>query len=730
MDQVLASIALDIGVFSTYTYEVPPELAGRVRPGVLVEVPFGRGNRVKQGFCIGPAEGPVPGMKAILSLVAEEPLISPAFIDICRWISAYYECPLGEVLAGLVPPGVRRRTVARLPAAYRALTADPGAAGRARGQAAVLTFLSAQAGVVPAVRIMEVTGCSAALLKTMEKRGLLARTPILPVSDAPVELLNEPVTDLTGEQTAALGTISGLIAAGGFGVVLVKGVTGSGKTELYIRAIREVIARGRRAILLVPEIMLTPQMSVRFGRYFPRLALIHSRLSEGERAAVWQAVREGAFDVVIGPRSALFAPVPDLGIIIVDEEHEHSFKQESAPRYHARDLAVYMGHQYGIPVILGSATPAMESLRNAERGRYKQAVLTHRVSGRRMPVMHVVDMAAEHREHRSRQSVSLPLRQRIEATRARGEQSIIFLNQRGFARFVFCPLCGRAVKCKNCDITLAYHRRNERYLCHYCGYATPAFSTCPACKCNGLERTGTGTQKLEVELAALLPGAVIQRVDSDSMTSRGIYHDVLARFARNEIQVLVGTQIVAKGLDFPNVTTVGIVGIENILHLPDFRSGERTFQMISQVAGRAGRGDKEGHVFLEVFDPAHPAIRCAIDNDPEGFYRFESHQREELNYPPFGSLVRIVIAGPEAEAARTHAVWLRDALRQERFATPVQILGPAEAPLFFINKRYRWHIILKVPGRIPSEGLFRRHDLWAVKGAVRVTVDVDPVSLL
>lgn len=724
-----ALIALNLGVFTNYTYGIPPELGETLQIGSYVAVPFGRENRVQFGFCIGFTETAVKGMKAIAKLMIDVPLFNERFLALCTWISTYYECPLGEVLAGAVPAGVRKRKATRLPLSYSLVQDDFAGLGGARKQIAVVKYLQAAGRPVAQDTLCAQVPCSAAVLKILAGKGYIA-AKVIHADIGMAELTGTEAVELTGEQQTALTSITALIDNGGFRTVLLRGVTGSGKTELYIRAIERVVARGCSAIMLVPEIMLTPQMSARFSVRFSRVAVVHSRLSDGERAALWKDIAAGGFDVVIGPRSALFAPLPALGLIIVDEEHEHTFKQESAPRYHARDCAVYMGHHFGIPVILGSATPSMESLRNAELKRYDCAMLTKRVGGYAMPTVAVVNLADEYREKKIFSPVSLPLRLRLEETLTRGEQAIVFLNQRGFARFVMCPLCGKPLKCRNCDITLTYHKQREAYVCHYCNYSRSATERCPTCGFVGLARKGAGTQKLEEELQRLLPGAVIQRVDSDSMTTKSGYRDVLGRFARNEINILVGTQIVAKGLDFPNVTTVGIIGIENILNLPDFRAPERTFQMIAQVAGRAGRGDKKGQVMVEVFNASHYAIECAMQHDHARFYAIETGIRRELSYPPFGSLVRIVIEGPDRGRAERHAVELKERLAGQSFPRRVIILGPAEAPLHYINRRFRFHIMLKIPDRIPAGGLFTDHSLFANRGGVRVSVDIDPVSML
>jgi len=725
-----ARIALDIGADRIFTYSIPDALADSVAPGSYVGVPFGKLNRILYGFCVGLTDTPVKNIKPVKKTMYSYPLLTPDMLAVCKWISDYYECPLGEVLFRVIPPGIRHNVQARMETSYMLKKNCTDLLARAPKQRKVVEFLDRMGGG-PLLKssIEQAVSCSTSVFKALIQKGFIEEARVLPKAEIPVGLEGTDVQSLTGEQQKAFRTISECIEKEIFSVILIEGVTGSGKTELYIRAIETVIRKGRSAILLVPEIVLTPQMNARFSARFDRVAVIHSRLSEGERAAVWSEIRKGTYDVVIGPRSALFSPLPGIGLIIIDEEHEHTFKQENAPRYHARDLAVMMGSMYGIPVIIGSATPSMESFRNAESGKYRLVTLSKRVAGYKLPRTHIINMTEEISAKKRRSAVSLPLKQRIEKTLSHGEQAILFINQRGFSRFVYCPVCGKSVRCSRCDITLTLHK-NSRLLCHYCGYSTQALSKCPVCGFSGLKPMGSGTQKIEKELASLFPKAAIQRVDSDSMTSKKAYRSVLTRFAANEISILVGTQIVAKGLDFPNVTTVGILSIENILNLPDFRAPERAFQMISQVSGRAGRGAREGHVFLEVFDPDHYAVQCAASHDFRTFYSIERVNRKELSYPPFGSLVRIIIEGPHKKKVSEHAGNLATRLKRMKFERKVLVLGPADAPLSYINKKYRHHILLKIPDKIPRSGLFRNRDILKGKRGIRVTVDVDPLSML
>jgi len=729
-----AKIALNIGTHGLFTYRIPPALEGKVLPGCYVGVPFGPRNRMAAGFCVevdrGPGDIPPERIKAVAKLLYPEPLFSPEMLSLCRWISRYYLCPLGEVMAGMIPPGIRRRTASRAEPRYVLVHRGAGALKRAPAQRKVLEYLENVPGREASRRdILRAAGCTPGVLRVLEEKGLVRRVFSVSLPEAPSVLEGREVEELTPEQEKAYRTIRKHLDQETFAVLLLKGITGSGKTELYIRAIGDVLSRGKTAVLLVPEIVLTPQMHARFSARFERVAVMHSRLSAGERAALWKEIKRGRFDLVIGPRSALFSPLPRLGLIILDEEHEHTYKQETAPRYHARDVAVVMASRLRIPVILGSATPSMESLRNAEAGKYVLLTLSTRAGGGSLPLVHVVDMTEERRGKHRPGGISLPLARRIEETLRRGEQAIVFINQRGFSRFACCPFCGKSIRCPRCDITLTYHKE-EFFLCHYCGLRKPLLRRCPVCGHAPLAFKGAGTQKIEEELRARFPAAVVQRMDSDAMTTKRAYRRVLTAFAEKRIHILVGTQIVAKGLDFPNVTTVGIVEIENMLHLPDFRAPERTFNMICQVAGRAGRGSKGGHVFLDVYDTEHYAIQCAAAHDIDRFYRVESSLRKELHYPPFGSLVRVLLEGKSRERVNAYGRELAARLKKTRFARRVIVLGPAEPPLGFINGRHRRHILLKVPDKMPYGGLFPDHRVFESPAGVKVTVDVDPLSML
>ena len=523
--------------------------------------------------------------------------------------------------------------------------------------------------------------------------------------------------------------IDAAIAARGAATFLLRGVTGSGKTEVYLRIIESALERDLGAIVLVPEIALTPQTVGWFRSRFGDVAVLHSRMTDATRLTMWQRVRSGAARVVVGARSALFAPLPRLGVIVVDEEHEPSFKQESTPRYHARDVAVRRAADAGAVCVLGSATPSLESWRRARAGELRRIDLPTRIGGAQLPQVDVVDMRSE---PRAATLFSRDLRQRMQSAVGRGEQVILFLNRRGWSPVLWCRECKETVTCAQCDQSLTYHARHERAVCHRCCEEVVPPRNCPTCTAPGLRYLGAGSERIEHELRAILPRARVLRMDSDTMRRREDYESALERFGRGEIDVLVGTQMIAKGLDFPRVTVVGIVSADIALHLPDFRAAERTFQLVSQVSGRAGRGDLPGRIIVQTGAPQHPAIQLAARHDHEAFCVGEDELRRELGYPPHGRLIRAVFEdGDEARCTRAAREWA-DCLRA-RFADELSVLGPAPAPIAFVRNRHRHHVLIKAP-LTAADAFGRARDFLADRAAKtarpRTVVDVDPASLM
>ncbi|MEO7276192.1 MAG: primosomal protein N' [Vicinamibacterales bacterium] len=534
---------------------------------------------------------------------------------------------------------------------------------------------------------------------------------------------------LTDEQSAAFNRLATLASTGGFHPAVLHGVTGSGKTEIYLRLAEHVRAKGRAVLLLVPEIALTPAIASAFRRAFgDRVAIQHSALSDGERHDQWQRIRRGAVDVVVGTRSAVFAPLRGLGLIIVDEEHDGSYKQEESPRYHGRDVAVMRGRHARALVVLGSATPSLESYYNALNGRYTLVTLTRRVLDRPLAEVRVVDMREQYALEGPDVIVSAPLRESLTLRLAAGEQAIVLLNRRGFATSVVCRQCGSTLECPNCSLSLTIHRAVRRARCHYCNYAVPIPKRCVACAGEYLEQVGFGTERVEAEVRALFPEARVARVDRDTIRRRGAIAALLARFASGALDVLVGTQMLAKGHDFPRVTLVGVISADVGLGLADFRAAERTFQLLTQVAGRAGRGTIRGEAIVQTLFPTHYSIRHATRQDYVSFYTEEIRFRQSMRYPPVVGLINAVVRSPSLDGAMTDAAEIVRALRSD--GTAYRVLGPAPAPLSRLKGEHRVQLFLKGSNR----GTMRRalQGVLAARPEVarRTTVDVDPVSVL
>jgi primosomal protein N' (replication factor Y) len=617
---------------------------------------------------------------------------------------------------------------------------------RAPARAACLRAAQA-GGPLPSAALARKAGVSIAAVQGLVKQGLLAyrwqvvrRVPWAEAGAAPSA---PPV--LTPEQSEAVGAISSALRAARFEPFLLYGVTASGKTEVFLHAIAEAMAQGRQSLVLMPEISLTAQaIGIYRARFGDRVAILHSALSAGERWDEGERIRSGEAMVVIGARSALFAPVRSLGLIVIDEEHESSYKQEQAPRYHAREAALERGRLNSCPVVLASATPAVESFYQAGAGGLRLLRLPARVEARPLPAVRVVDLRGA---ARLPAIFSNPLRQGIAGRLQAQEQVILFLNRRGYATFLICPACGHSLRCADCGIAFTYYRDDRSLRCHHCGLARGAPETCPNCGGREISFSGFGTERVEAELARLFPQARAGRLDRDTTAAKGAHVRIVGRFREAETNVLIGTQMVAKGFDFPDVTLVGVISADTALNLPDFRAGERTFQLLTQVAGRSGRGEKAGQVVVQTYRPDHYAIVAAAAQDYEAFYRQEIAMREELGYPPFSQVANIVVsASTEAEAER-RAGTLAEAIRaqlpglgtakggrkEERkggTAAVPDVLGPAPAPLARLRGRYRWHLLVRAPHGVLQPLLraaLAAAPAWAKSGAI---VDVDPASLM
>jgi primosomal protein N' (replication factor Y) len=731
------SVALPLGLDRTFTYAVPGKMRALVRPGQRVVVPFGKGNRMATGWVISGQESTtLAEVKPVAEILDPSPLLTDDLLDLAFWISRYYVCPLGQVFEAILPAAVKKGAGFKTVQVVARTEKPETEVGRILSkQRRVLDQLAAGGAALGPRELARQAGCTIAVIKSLVEKGLL-RIDTLQVDacarDLFIELEEQKAIHLTAEQSLALQRVKNLLAADRFGVVLLQGVTGSGKTEIYLRAIADVVDAGRQAIVLVPEIALTPQTIRRFRERFAHVAVLHSNLTDIERHRQWRDIAEGRADVVIGARSAVFAPVQDLGLIVIDEEHENSFKQDTAPRYHARDVAIMRASLVGAPVILGSATPSLESYQNVRTvEHYQEARLAQRIGGRPMPPVTIVDMRQEAAEGHGHHVLSGRLQAAIDEAWRKQEQTILFLNRRGFATHLFCVKCGHAARCPDCDVGLTYHAKPGILQCHYCGKRTPPPETCPACSAETVNYWGTGTQRVEEEVRRKFPDIRVERMDADAVARRGGHEAILSAFRDGEIDVLVGTQMVAKGLDFPNVTVVGVVNADVALSLPDFRANERTFQLITQVAGRTGRGPKGGQVFVQSFQPEHLAIQFAAKHDFESFAKDELAARRLRGYPPFGRLARIICRSQSRQKASEAIQAMAGRLIEPTRLAGIQMLGPQPCPIAKISRFWRYHILLKSPNAKSLLFLWDkvRADLTA-PGGVQMAIDVDPQSTL
>ena len=720
------------------TYAVPDALDGRLEVGMRVLVPLSR--RRVTGVVVGfQRESPVAGVKAVAEVLDDEVLLDDAFLKLCRWAADYYVASLGEVLAAALPPLLR--TESRLVVAFaREPEALHGTLDRE-----VLDAVSRRGPTTPAAlsRLFPRRGVKAVLNRlatagavTLEDRlrghvreARRKRQP-RPEKTAGAAPGGAPV--LTGEQEQVLRSMDQRLRQGGFETVLLHGVTGSGKTEVYLQAMEQVRRQGRQSLILVPEIALTPQLLDRLeGRFPGDVAVLHSGLTPAERWRHWWRIAHGAVKVVAGARSAVFAPVRKLGLIVVDEEHDYSYKQEEGVRYHGRDLAVVRGRIVGCPVILGSATPSVESYQNARSGRYRMLELTERVEARPMPRVEIVDLKTRPGQTAADGLFSPPLLSALKENLELGHQSLIFLNRRGFASFLQCWSCGFVFRCPRCSISLTFHLGRNSTFCHHCGFRQRKAEACPECGNLSLTEVGFGTERIEHELRRLLPKARIGRMDRDTTSARGAQERIFRSWEKGELDVLVGTQMIAKGHDVGGVTLVGVVLADSSLNLPDFRAAEKTFQIISQVAGRAGRARQPGRVIVQTLVPGHYCFDHAQIHDYPSFFATETGFRRELGYPPFQHLVHVRLDGADEDKVAAGARDLARALRREKLPAPLEILGPAPSPIAKLRNRYRWQILLKGRSRPALLALARRAVALVPKGrATRLHVDVDPYNML
>ncbi len=593
----------------------------------------------------------------------------------------------------------------------------------------LLAYLHLHPGLHPLDELEDLVKNASQSARSLARQGLVKLSPRM---SSIRRAADRPPHELNASQQAAYEAIAAALQTNQYGAFLLQGVTGSGKTEVYLRAIEAALAAGRGALLMVPEIALTPQVAGQFAvRFGDQVAILHSAFGESERAEYWRRIRRGEARVVIGTRSAVFAPMPDLGLILVDEEHDGSYKQEETPRYNGRDVAVVRAQQIGAVVVLGSATPSLETRYNAERGKYQRLLLPDRIEQRPMPDVEVIDLRQEYLETKKN---SLFSRRMIEAVQQKlilGEQVMLMMNRRGFSSFAACRSCGYRVECVNCSVTLTYHRRDHRLLCHYCGYAEKVPQQCVKCDSEHIQFIGSGSERIEEELREAFPEARIARMDRDTIHSKSDYEQILHGFREGAFDILVGTQMIAKGHDIPNVTLVGIVNADIGLGMPDFRAAERTFQLLTQASGRAGRGGLPGTVILQTINPEHYAVRFSAAQDYELFYTKELHFRKVMRYPPFASLANLLFRSTTQEEALRMGGEISDLLKGEQEG--VRILGPAEAPVPRVKKEFRYQMLLKAAQRKRLAGILDRVKAHATAQnwpATALVIDVDPLNLL
>lgn len=758
--QKFARVVIPSPLNQPLIYSIPEALGDQLAPGTRVLIPLQK--RTMTGVVLEIlSENPLPQARAILSALDERPILDLGLLKLAQWISQYYLASLGEVLATMLPPNSRRdskKTI--ILQAAQPLAGDElsqrllNELARRKGKISVktLTRQFPEQNIDGILTRLE----SAGAIVIEDRLAKQRRQPAYPTTSPKFTPLNNEMFrfELSLEQATALRTIGARLEQGGFETFLLHGVTGSGKTEVYLRAVEQARTMGRRSLILIPEISLTPQLLDRFNARFPgRVGVLHSALTVAERWAQWWHILRGNVDVVIGARSAVFAPIGNLGLIVVDEEHDSSYKQEDGVRYNGRDVAVVRGKFSGCPVILGSATPALESYENCRQGRYRLLEIPQRVEQRPLPMIEVIDLRMQfYSDDATAQSLDVPHQAKAKKSArplisdslvallrrnfAANHQTLIFLNRRGFANFLQCVLCGHVWRCPYCSVTLTLHREQKSISCHHCDYRRPTTNVCPECKNESLNAVGAGTEQVEAMLHKLIPGARIARMDRDTTSKRGSQEALIRRWERGEIDVLVGTQMITKGHDVSGVTLVGALLADLSLNLPDFRAAERTFQLLSQVAGRSGRGDDPGRVIIQTYAPDHYALKFLLAHDYQGFFAAESEFRRLLNYPPYGRLINLRIDGPKMadveRQAQALAAGLRELLtRTAKYREQIEVLGPAPAPIEKLRNRFRWQILLKGKQSPTLLELAREaRSLVPRSRAVRLHIDVDPYSML
>lgn len=671
---MLIDVAIPVPLHTSFSYDVPAALMSVIQPGMRVRVPFRRKSVVAVVSALNTIAPPHARIKPIDDIMDDVPVVGLMLLDLCKWIADYYAAPVGEVLQ----------------------TALPGHLWKSRTREGRMRLSDAHS--------------------THVRREAQATL-----------ILTEP-------QQMAMAQIRERYSR--FSPILLHGVTGSGKTEVYMTACAEVLAKGRQAIVMVPEIALTPQLLGRFAERFGELvAIYHSALTDAQRAQQWQRIRTGMAQIVVGTRSAIFAPTPNCGLIIVDEEHDSSYKQDDSPRYNGRDVAVMRAKQEDIPIVLGSATPSLESFFNARLGKYHLITLPERATGQVMPDIQLVDMRPLKIEGKPLPLLSPPLIAALQKRLDHGEQSLLLMNRRGFARFIVCEACGHVAMCPNCEVSLTYHQHNRELRCHYCDYHTDAPDTCEVCKSSELKPIGAGSERVEDHLQKTFPTARIGRLDSDTVSTQTKRTELLQAMHDRDIDILVGTQMIAKGHDFAHVTLVGVISAEMSLNMPDFRAPERSFQLLTQVSGRAGRAHLPGEVIIQTVQPEHYCLRHVMAHDYVGFAEAEMQHRKDLRYPPFGRLISCTISANVETKGLEYAAILGDALRDfvQTHHLECDVLGPSPALLYKLRGKTRMQLLLKLKSAIHVQAMTRAiltHTDVSAPSGVQATIDVDPLNFI
>lgn len=742
-----ALVAVGRPVRGEFTYLVPEALQGKLIPGQRIRVPFGRS--ISLGFYLAPAPPPPPEvikkLRPIERILDAEASFPPDIVELVRFAAHHYRYPLGEALRAALPPGLTKaddgkQAKADVVVYARVLPeASLDSLRRAPAQHATLSYVMAVGGRAEVEEIAHAIPGAKDNLKKLAARGFVALEEELVVKGVREGLQQSRPAALTEEQVVAVDTLSAALDTGEFAPFLLHGVTGSGKTEVYLRLVERALEQGKGALILVPEIALTPQLVGRFkSRFGQKIALLHSAMKDRERLRHWQELLRGDVKLAVGVRSAIWAPVPNLGVIVVDEEHDPSFKQEEKLRYQARDLAVMRAKQVGALVVLGSATPSLETWENARKGRYGLVTMNRRVDDRPMPTLELVDLRLERPRNQESRGTEPPmlsptLRTAIAETLEKKQQVILFLNRRGHSTFIVCEVCGQSVRCEDCDVCLTHHLSARQLQCHYCGKSKPVPKSCPECSGPLLE-LGVGTERIEAEVVDAFPHARIARLDRDAASSAEKLTEMLAAFARRELDILVGTQMVAKGHDFPGVTLVCVVMADSSLTLPDFRAGERTFHLLTQVAGRAGRGKDPGRVLVQSYNPEAAPIARMLTGDFAKFSEEELKRRHQLAWPPTSRMVALRIEGESADLVTRVSKQLSRVASQHLppASQGMRILGPAPAPITRIKGKTRWQLVLKAPSHAVMSRTIDALEkaIEEVPNSVRVIIDVDPAAML